>query len=82
MVLRTISRAACGKHRHRTPIGIQEHLLACRNQKRIVVFREFTSGSINKRHLVIIVEGIDVDIGEDFLASQAPHTAVSCVYQQ
>ena len=70
---RTTSREKC----YTTSIGVQEQLLTSRNQQGIVVFGELTSGSIDKRHLVIIAERGNVGIGEHALARQSPDTAMT-----
>ena len=64
---------------HTATTRIQEQLLTSRYQQRIVVFGELTSGSIDKRHLVIIGERDNVGIGEHVLARQTLDTTVTIV---
>ena len=71
VVIHTVSRTTCCKHRHTASMGVQEQLFTSRNQEGIVVFCKLTSGSIDKGQFIKVVEGIDVGIGKHILTCQA-----------
>ena len=71
VVMHTVSRTTCCKHRHTASMGVQEQLFTSRNQEGVVVFCKLTSGGIDKGQFLVVVEGVDVGIGKHILTCQA-----------